>query len=118
MEDHCKGGSFTWDPAKVALHLEPGQKPGKSVKGKALREALKSRHPFNANMLDYLLAHPYLIPEEWKTKAVFFWGTIYRGSGGFLCVRCLGLDGASWYWSGNWLGDVWNAYNTAAVPAS
>jgi len=38
----------------------------------------------NANVLDYLLAHPELIPEDWKNKYVFFWGTIYRYSSGGL----------------------------------
>lgn len=35
-------------------------------------------NPLCADVLDYLLEHPEKIPEEWKGKLVFFWGTIYR----------------------------------------
>lgn len=31
----------------------------------------------NECVLEYLLAHPELIPENWKDKRVSFWGTIY-----------------------------------------
>ena len=71
----------------------------------------------NANVLDYLLAHPELIPEDWKNKYVFFWGTIYRYSSGGLCVRYLCWNGSKWRWDGNWLAhDFYSAY--PAVLAS
>ena len=34
--------------------------------------------PLNANVLDFLLAYPHLVPGEWKSCGpLFFWGTIY-----------------------------------------
>ena len=88
------------------------------IRGTELREELKGKPVLNANVLDYLLKHPELIPEEWKGKAVFFWGTIYRDSRGNLCVRCLYWDGSRWYWSHNWLDDFWLADNLALLLAA
>jgi hypothetical protein len=78
----------------------------------------------NANVLDYLLANPDLIPEEWKkdekgnTRYIFFWGTVYRRSNGNLCVRCLYWDDSGWYWSLRWLVIDFFGFYPAAVPAS
>jgi hypothetical protein len=35
------------------------------------------RRFLNASVLDYLMKNQELIPEEWKDKKVFFWGTLY-----------------------------------------
>ncbi|HEY4477351.1 MAG TPA: hypothetical protein VJB56_01875 [Candidatus Paceibacterota bacterium] len=72
----------------------------------------------NANVLDYLLAHPDFIPEWWKGKAVFFWGTIYRNSYGNLCVRYLCFYGDRWDWNYDWLGIDWNVSYPADLLAS
>lgn len=117
VEEHIKGGQFEWDPTRVKLYLSDKQKDG-AIEGNKLRKELKGKPAFNANVLDYLLANPNLIPEEWKGKAVFFWGTIYRDSGGSLCVRCLVWDGGGWLWCSNWLGSDWGDLSPAAVPAS
>lgn len=112
-------GHFKWDPTKVKLHLSKNQKNGKYIVGNTLRGELSGKSVLNANALDYLLAHPHLIPEEWKGKAVFFWGTIYRGSGGGLFVRCLCWGGGRWSWGYGWLGSsVFGGRNPAAVRAS
>lgn len=58
------------------------------------RPNLADKPVLNANVLDYLLARQELIPAEWKGKAVFFWGAIYRYPDGNLCVRRL-------YWFGD-----------------
>ncbi len=118
VEEHRKGGHLTWDPTKVLLHLSPNQIDGKSVKGDRLRKELAEQPVLNANVLDYLLANPHLIPEEWKGKAVFFWGTIYRSSGGSLCVRCLCWDSGHWQADYNWLDVEWSAGYPSAVSAS
>ena len=72
----------------------------------------------NANVLDYLLANPHLIPEEWKGKYVFFWGTVYHRRDGDPCVRCLGWNGAGWSWASHWLGASWTGDRPAALRAS
>jgi len=118
VEEHIKGGQLAFDPAKINLYLSKGQKKGKVIQGHNLRKELKGQPVLNANVLDYLLAHPELIPEEWKSKAVFFWGTIYRGSDGGLYVRYLCWGGGRWDWRCRWLGSGFRGYDPAAVSAS
>jgi hypothetical protein len=65
-----------------------------------------------------LLANPELIPEEWKGKFIFFWGTIYRNSDGSLYVRYLNWNGDQWNWNFNCLDNDWNDNNPAAVSAN
>jgi hypothetical protein len=115
--EHRTGGQLEFDPAKIALFFSENQKGNKLINGDDLREELKSRLVFNANLIDFLLAHPNLIPEEWKEKVVFFWGTIYRRPDGHLCVRCLGWSGKSWFSGYVWLGNDWDFNRPAAVPA-
>ena len=99
VEEHKKGGKLKWDSKKIQLYLSESQKGDKYVEGNKLRKELENLPTLNAKVLDFLLAHKELIPEEWKrdekgnTRYVFFWGTIYRHSDGNLYVRCL-------YWSG------------------
>lgn len=118
VEKHTRGGQFEWNPTKVKLYLTKSQKPGKLVEGNKLRKELEGHLVLNANVLDYLLAHPELIPDEWKGKAVFFWGTIYRYSDGDLFVRCLYWCGGRWGWSRHWLDLSFNDSHPAAVSAS
>lgn len=120
VEEHGKGGKIDFDPAKIALYLSEGQKDGEWIKGNKLREELKGQPVLNANLLDWYLRkeNQHLIPEEWKGKAVFFWGTIYRGPGGNLFVRCLYWYGGGWYWCDGWLDGGWFSGSPAAVLAS
>lgn len=115
VESHKKGGLWKWNP-KLTLCLSKKQKKG-SIVGNDLRKELANQPVLNANVLDYLLAHPELIPEEWKGKAIFFWGTIYRNSGGDLYVRCLCWRGAGWYWGGRWLGGGFYSGDPAALAS-
>jgi len=117
VEKHQKGGQFKWDSAQVALYLSEFQKNG-VIDGNKLRNELAGKPVMNACVLDYLLAHPNLIPEKWKGKYVFFWGTIYRDSDGYLYVRYLGWYGDGWGWRYRWLGDVWSGDGPAALRAS
>lgn len=115
--EHRKHGQLQWDPSKIRLHLSKKQTDGKVI-GNKLRKELENQSVLNANVLDYLLAHPDLIPEEWKGKAVFFWGTIYRYSDGYLCVRCLCWSGDRWGRDCGWLDRDFCGRNPAAVSAS
>jgi len=117
VEEHQKGDELEWDSTKTILYLSEAQKNGLIV-GNDLRTELKGKGVLNANLLDYLLAHPELIPEEWKGKAVFFWGTIYRDSNSFLFVRYLYWSDGRWDWNGGWLGGRWSAFNPALLLAS
>lgn len=121
VEEHQKGGSFQWDASKVELWLANGQKNGevKATESKNLRKEMARKVPLNACVLDYLLANPHLIPEEWEGKHVFFWGTVYCNRHGFLRVRCLyWSDDERWYWGSRWLGSLWFDGDPAAVRAS
>ena len=119
VEAHQKGGQLTWDKnaQKDALYLSERQKEHPWLGGHKLREELADKPVLNACVLDYLLAHPELIPEKWKGKYVFFWGTIYRFSGDVLFVRCLYWHDGRWLWSCLWLGRGWNGGHPAAVRA-
>jgi hypothetical protein len=118
VEEHRKGGVFKWDASQVQLYLDPGQQDGKWIEGNKLRKLLAGKPVFSATVLDYLLAHLELIPENWKGKYVFFWGTIYRHSDGSLYVRYLCWDDGRWYWGFSWLGlDFYGSY-PAALRAS
>lgn len=99
-------------------YLSPDQEAGRGIRGDKLREHLKSQPVFNANLLDYLLKNPTLIPEDWKGKLLFFWGTIYRCPDGNLCVRYLCWDGRRWGWDYHWLDNDWRSHCPAAVRAS
>lgn len=117
VEEHKKGGQFQWNLSKILLYFSDFQINGRSIEGNKLRKELDNQLVLNANVLDYLLAHPELIPEEWKGKYIFFWGTIYRDSGGDLYVRCLSWGGSKWDWHCNWLDNDFDSGHPAAVCA-
>jgi len=118
-----KGDDLYIDGKKIDFYLSKKQKGG-SIGGNDLRKELVSKPVLNANVGDYLLKNPQLIPESWKkdengnSRYIFFWGTVYRNSDGRLCVRYLGWDGSSWVWSFLWLDRGWRSFNPAAVSAS
>jgi len=119
VEEHRKAGKLEWDPAKVILHLDKGQKNGRWLEGNKLRKALKNQPVMNACVLDWLLAHPKFIPEEWKDRRVFFWGTIYFDQGdGLFYVRHLSWNGEKWYWNCYRLDSNWGDDNYLAAMAA
>lgn len=124
VESHKKRGQLAFDSTKIKLHLSSNQQGGKCIDGNKLRKELTNEPVLNANVLDFLLKNPRLIPEEWKkdasdnTRYIFFWGTIYRSSGGDLFVRFLYCHDGSWHCNHDWLGHVWYGGGPAAVLAS
>lgn len=117
--EHQKGGQFAWSPDAVALYLANGQKKGRII-GTELRKKLRDKPVLNANVLDWLLQqeNQHLIPEEWKSKYVFFWGTIYRNSVGDPCARYLCWSAGRWRSRCLWLGCSWGGSYPAALRAS
>ncbi|MEA2006992.1 MAG: hypothetical protein U9O20_02415 [Patescibacteria group bacterium] len=116
--EHGKGGQLEWDASKIQLYLSKKQEGGSWIEGNKLREELADKSVLNANVLDYLLKNPHFIPEEWKSKYVFFLGTVYCRSGGYLVVRCLFWFGDEWGWSFRWLVHVFLALDPAILLAS
>ncbi|HPY08956.1 MAG: hypothetical protein ACOX0H_01690 [Patescibacteria group bacterium] len=96
VEEHKKGGLFKFDPAKISLYMF-GEEGHDTNSGHDFRQKLMKKSVINANVLDYLLAHPELIPEDWKGKFIFFWGTIYHDLNDELFVRCLTYL-SKWIW--------------------
>lgn len=124
VEEHQKSGSFKWNPESVCFYLSKFQRKDEVIVGNKLRQELSGKPVLNANVLDYLMAHPHLIPEEWKkdehgrTSYIFFWGTIYRDRGDDLSVRCLCWCDGRWHWNCFWLDGGWGGVNPAALRAS
>ena len=70
----------------------------------------------NGNVLDYLLHHRSLIPKEWRSNVIFFWGTIYRCQYD-LDVRYLAWGINEWYWAWHPLKRGLGADDPAALRA-
>lgn len=117
VKEHKKTGQLKFDPAKISLYLSKKQKKG-VIGGHNLHKELNNKPVMNANVLDDLLVHPELIPEEWKGKNIFFWGTIYRDSDGNLYVRYLSSDESKWYWVYYWLTGAFDSDDPAALFGS
>jgi len=116
LVSHSKGGMWKWNP-NISFYTSKKQKQGGYSVGNDLRKELEDQAVLNANVLDYLLAHPELIPESWKGKAIFFWGTIYRDSYGSLCVRYLHWRGSQWGWDCGYLDCGFYGDNPAALAS-
>jgi hypothetical protein len=112
------------DGKKLGFYLSERQMSGKTVQGLQLRDEVTGQPVVTANVLDALYEYTELIPEEWKVdeqgriRYIFFWGTIYRDSGGLLCVRCLFFGGGAWRRFYRWLDGGWGGQNPALVRAS
>ncbi len=123
---HTYGVTLELDPSQLKLHLSENQKNGRVVEVNSLKKELEDNKVpvLNACILDYLLAHPELIPESWKkdengnTRYIYFWGTEYRHPDGDLYVRYLCWRDGAWLWSDGWLGNAWDAQFPAAILAS
>ncbi len=124
IEEHQKSGQFELDPTKIKLYLSEAQRKGDKISGNELRKELEGKLILNAYVLDYLLTHPELIPEDWKRddegriRCIFFWGTIYRDLNCALWVRCLCWGGDRWSWRCYWLDDRWDVQHSAALRVS
>jgi len=97
-------GQLLWDQAMVRLQFSTNQEDGSVLDGIKFRDELELENDpvLSANVLDFLLENPHLIPSEWKKDAnkktlyIFFWGTLYRSSNDGLYVRCLFFGGGKW----------------------
>lgn len=86
--EHRKFDSFKLNPSYTKLDLSRRVK-NMSLSGVDMRKYLAKKWVMNANILDFLIDHPNLIPENWKNKVIYFWGTIYGTSNGDIHVSCL-----------------------------
>ncbi len=115
---HRRIGRLVWDPTKLWLYSAPNQTDSNPIYGDHLWERdLAYRHVLNANLLDYLLVHQELIPEEWKNYEIYFWGTIYQIA--FAPprsqVRCLRWSLDKWESQLRYLIQFWGSSMPAAI---
>ncbi|MFA6324741.1 MAG: hypothetical protein WCX46_00730 [Candidatus Paceibacterota bacterium] len=119
VAEHKKGGNFKFIPSAVEFFIHKKQKNG--FRGNKLNLELKDKKVLNVNVLDYLLAHPDIIPKEWKkdekgnTRFIFFWGTIYLIVNTGFYVRYLCWEFGEWRCGVRWLDDDFGDGCTAAL---
>lgn len=132
IEKHARVGKVTIekradglyiDGKKVGLYLSERQLNGQTIKGYELRTELDDKPVLSASILDFLMAHPEFIPEDWKQDEngniifIYFWATIYRYFGRF-CVRSLCWHDGAWGVYFRWLVDGWGSRSPAAALVS
>lgn len=110
-------GKLEFDLAKVKLHLDSSQEKG-LPEGNELRKKLEGVPVYGAQLGDFYMTFPYLIPDEWKGKAVLFWGTIYLDHGDRPCVRFLAWFGGRWHWRHRCLCDDFGNSSPAVISSS
>ncbi|MFZ4631870.1 MAG: hypothetical protein ACOYL8_01525 [Patescibacteria group bacterium] len=113
LATHSWHGVIDFCSVDISLYLSSVQKSG-IPSGIDLRNEINSEAVLNANVLDYLLANPKLIPKDWRNKRVFFWGTIYSANE-HLYVRCLCEDGSKWTWDCRCLEQLFGPNDYAAI---
>ena len=114
IESHTRGGKIDVAKTKIGLCLSEAQKIG--MWGKTLRKELQDKPVLNINLLTFYLAHPSLIPEDWKEKQIFFWGTIRRDPLGGLWVGYMYWSGEHWWWDHRLiLLNRWSSNHYAAI---
>ena len=109
---HQKDGKF---PFSMVNRVYEGYKTYAELQGKRV---------FNANVLDFLVDNPNLVPKRLQGKKIYFWGTIYCVAGikgdpedKTLAVRTLTLEeDGDCSWSYDWLGPDWYAIHLPDSP--
>jgi len=96
---HKKSGEIIWNSKSIVLSrlIEVG----KLSSAQEIPQETTGVSILNAAVLDYLLSHPYLMPEEWKNGHICFWGTIYSykiGNRDTFWIRRLVWMGNDWQW--------------------
>ena len=114
-----RGDDLCLNGKPLGLFFSRKQKNGKMVEGHTLRKELEKRGGnVSAKVLDYLVEHPELYPENWKKDSQVFWDDIFRDpSDGDLCVRCGCWSEGKVISSYRWLDGAWLVNLPAASSA-
>lgn len=106
---HHRGGKWRFVQLMVDLSLQASV-GRKTNMGNGPCAELVGGPILNANLLDWYLANPKYIPEEWTNQRVTFWGTAYRPPGEHeLSVRFLFRDHENtWQWYSNKINDLYD----------
>lgn len=87
--EHRKFDFFNLNPNYTKLDLSRKLR-NMSNSGKNIKEHLSKKFVMNVNILDFIIENPDLIPENWKGKEIYFWGTIYAiESSADIVIACL-----------------------------
>ena len=113
---------LAWDATRLELYVDDAQKNNGRSTAARVRERLTGKPVLNADVLDYLLRNPQLIPEDWKRKdkrrnarpssfgapstAVQIAPTTF--------ASCAGKNNM-WAWDFFWLGSLWQDNFPAAL---
>lgn len=102
VTNHTKRGIFKFKSSKISL-FKFKKLTGEKASEYNLRKKSVTSLFLNANVLDYLLKYPYLIPDEWIiSKIIVFRGTTYYNHDDGLAFRALVWDNIHGYWSWCW----------------
>ncbi|MEI6836110.1 MAG: hypothetical protein WCK59_04730 [Candidatus Falkowbacteria bacterium] len=113
--NHKKRGLFKFKLSKLSL-FKFKKLSGENEVQYGLRKESMNTLFLNANVLDYLLAHPHLIPNEWVTeKKIVFRGTAYYNHDEGICFRALSWDSLKGSWGWCWI--FCAPYNEGKVAA-
>jgi len=108
IEQHLKQGQLKLNSEEIYIYLSE-KSTNAVIQGRFLEKESIGRNGLNANVLDYLLDHTELIPQEsLKGRDVYFWGTIYRNHENYLFVRVLARYGKRWIWRGEFIAKDWS----------
>ncbi len=91
ITDHRDGGHLRWDPSHLLLHPLEGETDWRSA-----METLRLSFCLNASMLDFFLANPWLIPDDFGDKHIFFPGTRYQTEDDEEAIRYMVRTGCGW----------------------
>ncbi|MDO8556974.1 MAG: hypothetical protein Q7R98_00735 [Candidatus Jorgensenbacteria bacterium] len=117
VKKHKKNGLFMLEPAKIETQVKLWTPDTVGIDGYKLYKELKNEPVLNVNILDHFLKYKHLIPESWKPKNIFFWGTIYDYQSGHPCVRYLFWNtiSAEWGSTHRCFYVNWDAFSPAAL---
>lgn len=79
-------GSYLFNPAEAGKKIISFESKTAPITGEQMIKKLNGKG-LNACVLDYLMAHKELFPEEWKTKNVVFAGTVFADAHGNKLIK-------------------------------
>jgi hypothetical protein len=116
------GKALYQDGVMVVLHLEDGQKNGKSMQGHKLRSAIANQTSVHPNVFDALI-ECNMMPEFFKVDGkgqiqhIFSFAVVYRDRDGLLYVRFWYCYDGRWQSYYSWLDNRWGGSDPSALLA-